>query len=77
MVYRRAVYDGMAPEDSDGKENDPREYFRKVNYEYLGSEHLKGVSFKRSCHVIWHRYHVTSEGHASWYSSLLGAHTCA
>jgi hypothetical protein len=48
LVYWRAVYDGMAPEDSDGEENDPREYFRKVDYEYLGSEHLKGVSFKRS-----------------------------
>jgi hypothetical protein len=47
-VYRRAMYDGMAPEDSDGEENDPHEYLRKVDYEYLGSEHLKGVSFKRS-----------------------------
>jgi hypothetical protein len=37
----------MAPEDSNGKEN-PHEYFRKVDYEYFGSEHLKGVSSKRS-----------------------------
>jgi hypothetical protein len=48
LVYRRAVYNGIALEDSDGKENEPREYFRKVDYEYLGSEHLKGVSSKRS-----------------------------
>jgi hypothetical protein len=48
LVYWHAVYDGMAPEDSDGKENDPHEYFRKLDYEYLGSEHLKGVSSKRS-----------------------------
>jgi hypothetical protein len=48
LVYWRAVYDGMAPEDPDGEENDPHEYFRKVDYEYLGSEHLKGVSSKRS-----------------------------
>jgi hypothetical protein len=28
---------------------DPHKYFRKaLEYEYLGSEHLKGVSFKRS-----------------------------
>jgi hypothetical protein len=48
LVYWHAVYDGMAPEDSNGKENDPHEYFRKVDYEDLGSEHLKGVSSKRS-----------------------------
>jgi hypothetical protein len=47
-VYWRAVYNGMAPEDSDGEENDPHEYFRKVDFEYLGSEHSKGVSSKRS-----------------------------
>jgi hypothetical protein len=38
----------MAFEDSDGEENDLHEYFRKVDYEYLGSDHLKGVSSKRS-----------------------------
>jgi hypothetical protein len=48
LVYYRAVFDGMAPEDSDGEENDASEYFRKVDYEYLGSEHLKGMSSKRS-----------------------------
>jgi hypothetical protein len=47
-VYWRAVYDKMAPEDSDGEENDPHEYFRKVDYRYLGSKHLKEVSSKRS-----------------------------
>jgi hypothetical protein len=53
LVYWRAVYDGMAPRDSDGEENDPHKYFRKVDYEYLGSEHLKGVSSKRS-ELCWH-----------------------
>jgi hypothetical protein len=48
LVYWRAVYAEMAAEDSDGEENDPHEYFRKVDHEYLGSEHLKGVSSKRS-----------------------------
>jgi hypothetical protein len=49
LVYWRAVYNGMAPEDSDTcKENDPCKYFKKVDYEYLGSKHLKGVSSKRS-----------------------------
>jgi hypothetical protein len=48
LVYFRAVFDEMAPEDSDGEENDASEYFRKVDYEYLGSEHLKRMSSKRS-----------------------------
>jgi len=48
LVYWRAVYDGMSPMDSHGEEADAREYFRKVDYEYLGSEHLKAVSSKRS-----------------------------
>jgi hypothetical protein len=48
LVYNCAVFDGMALEDSDGEENDASEYFRKVDYEYLGSEHLKGMSSKRS-----------------------------
>jgi hypothetical protein len=48
LVYYPAVFNGMAPEDSSGEKNDASKYFRKVEYEYLGSKHLKGMSFKRS-----------------------------
>jgi hypothetical protein len=30
-----------------GEENDPHKYLRKVAYEYLGSEHLKGVQYTK------------------------------
>jgi hypothetical protein len=47
LMYWRTVIDGMAPTDSQGELSDPREYFNKQEFKYLGGEHLKGVSSKR------------------------------
>jgi hypothetical protein len=47
LMYWRAVIDGMDPIDSWRELNDPREFYGKLNFKYLGGEHLKGVSSKR------------------------------
>jgi hypothetical protein len=47
LMYWRAVIDGMDPTDSRGELNDPREFYGKLNFKYLGGEHLKGVSSER------------------------------
>jgi hypothetical protein len=44
LMYWRAVIDGITPTDSWGELSDPRGYFNKLEYKYLGKEHLKGVS---------------------------------
>jgi hypothetical protein len=47
LMYWRAVIDGMDPTDSWVELNDPLEFYGKLNFKYLGGEHLKGVSSKR------------------------------
>jgi hypothetical protein len=47
LMYWRAVIEDMDPTDSWGELNDPREFYGKLNFKYLGGEHLKGMSSKR------------------------------